>query len=634
MLRLLTLLSVTITRAAIGGTLAFAVSLHWTLILPSALMDGLFGLGAGVRAIRGTRQEARWSLAELFVRLLIAVGPLRHHVDLWDWDQRDGWMVGRIATAMLWLAPIVVGRLAIEPVLAAWRGAQPDHRRRLLLALGIMTMVVPLCLACLLRPSSPWVPAVSVLGGVLVAVVLVRSKGLLRRQVRSLVRFASAAFVLTVGFDLACWHGTGFVPVYQRHGRERPRPRYVSEWRTIDWHFEEHPWATVGWQIDHGRFEPRAAVFARLGEWATADMLVINVPPGLCAPPNSVRRRDEYGRANTARSLDERAHIVEPVQRDGRLIYTFRDASGRLVQAEVSLDGRRAVCRKNSAAAKLSPPDSLVGARLLAAGDAATCAATPHLACWGHLDLDHRIPTVPRALPVLLGGAPAHVAVGQIVRTSDNVFEQCRGRKACRALVADTTVAILADGSLALSPPSSPLAPPLDYAPVGDIVGVALARGRACVLHQDHSLRCWGLDPPRLPTTDVRRVALGSQLACFQRESDGAVGCTTSNGVSLVEGLPAVTALDVGDTHACALAEDGGVWCWGDNHAGAIGDGTRIDRPRPTRILEAASAIALGAAHTCALGRDTKVRCWGRNTEGQLGDGTFVDRLTPTEVVW
>jgi len=40
-----------------------------------------------------------------------------------------------------------------------------------------------------------------------------------------------------------------------------------------------------------------------------------------------------------------------------------------------------------------------------------------------------------------------------------------------------------------------------------------------------------------------------------------------------------------GSAHICAVDAVGRVWCWGDNAAGQIGDGTLTNRARPTLVL-------------------------------------------------
>jgi alpha-tubulin suppressor-like RCC1 family protein len=103
-----------------------------------------------------------------------------------------------------------------------------------------------------------------------------------------------------------------------------------------------------------------------------------------------------------------------------------------------------------------------------------------------------------------------------------------------------------------------------------------------------------------------------------------------------VDGLTSgVIAISTGDTDSCALTGAGAVECWGDNHVGQLGDGTRTNRTTPVAVSGLSSgvaAISAGWFHTCALTGAGAVECWGYNEEGQLGDGTTTDRHTPVAV--
>lgn len=70
---------------------------------------------------------------------------------------------------------------------------------------------------------------------------------------------------------------------------------------------------------------------------------------------------------------------------------------------------------------------------------------------------------------------------------------------------------------------------------------------------------------------------------------------------------------------------------WGWNPVGALGDGTTVTRPLPTRVTGLANSQSLtaGAYHTLALDDAGRVQAWGWNAMGQLGIGTTVDRLAP-----
>src|SRR5207245_10244644 len=52
-------------------------------------------------------------------------------------------------------------------------------------------------------------------------------------------------------------------------------------------------------------------------------------------------------------------------------------------------------------------------------------------------------------------------------------------------------------------------------------------------------------------------------------------------------GLTDVLAGEGGAAHTIALAADGGIWGWGYNGYGAIGDGTTTSRYLPTRVFTA-----------------------------------------------
>jgi alpha-tubulin suppressor-like RCC1 family protein len=49
--------------------------------------------------------------------------------------------------------------------------------------------------------------------------------------------------------------------------------------------------------------------------------------------------------------------------------------------------------------------------------------------------------------------------------------------------------------------------------------------------------------------------------------------------------LAPLKGLVAGDAHACAVTVEGGVLCWGNNHHGQLGDGTKLDRQVPTPVL-------------------------------------------------
>ena len=89
--------------------------------------------------------------------------------------------------------------------------------------------------------------------------------------------------------------------------------------------------------------------------------------------------------------------------------------------------------------------------------------------------------------------------------------------------------------------------------------------------------------------------------------------------------LTGAVAVEVGETHACAVLEEGGrVACWGLNETGQLGRGfSDGDGPHPAQVvddLDSVTALAVGGAHGCALSGET-LFCWGRDAGGELGNG-------------
>lgn len=151
----------------------------------------------------------------------------------------------------------------------------------------------------------------------------------------------------------------------------------------------------------------------------------------------------------------------------------------------------------------------------------------------------------------------------------------------------------------------------------GSAVALATGRLHSCAVTAGDRVRCWGAN-------EAGQLGIGD-TADFRALP------------AAVKHLGPVTALAAGDSHACAVTYRSRARCWGANHSGQIGDGTRDDRPIPVAVkgLGRVTAVAAGLGHSCALTESGRVRCWGGNGEGQLGDGSSIlYSATPVDVVF
>ncbi|MCL2569778.1 MAG: hypothetical protein FWE16_01050 [Firmicutes bacterium] len=96
-----------------------------------------------------------------------------------------------------------------------------------------------------------------------------------------------------------------------------------------------------------------------------------------------------------------------------------------------------------------------------------------------------------------------------------------------------------------------------------------------------------------------------------------------------------IFAVSGGGSHTLAIDGDGYLWAWGNNYFGQLGDGTRRNRNRPTRIPidTKFKKISSGLHNNLAICIGGGLWTWGVNNSGQLGDGTRINRSTPQRIM-
>ncbi len=94
------------------------------------------------------------------------------------------------------------------------------------------------------------------------------------------------------------------------------------------------------------------------------------------------------------------------------------------------------------------------------------------------------------------------------------------------------------------------------------------------------------------------------------------------------DGIEGATLVDIHDQHGC-IADASGVWCFGLNECGQLGDGTQVNDTEPRRVLGvgAVDALGLGTNRSCAV-EAGRVKCWGHALDSPSGPGFCPSVLT------
>ena len=101
------------------------------------------------------------------------------------------------------------------------------------------------------------------------------------------------------------------------------------------------------------------------------------------------------------------------------------------------------------------------------------------------------------------------------------------------------------------------------------------------------------------------------------------------------------STISAGVSRSMAVTEDGALWTWGNNQAGALGDGTDTLRLYPVSIMDNIAAVSSGSVHSMAIDENGILWSWGMNgtdrgagVPGVVGDGTYnTHRLRPVSIL-
>lgn len=153
------------------------------------------------------------------------------------------------------------------------------------------------------------------------------------------------------------------------------------------------------------------------------------------------------------------------------------------------------------------------------------------------------------------------------------------------------------------------------------VADLTFGHDQGCFLKKDHTLWCSGRD-------SNGELGNGSGSSAPYASPVQVVDATGP--------LTDVTDVAFGYSHGCAVRTGGTVFCWGRNYDGQLGDNTINTSPLAVQVVQAAGSgtapltgmteVAATGASTCSRDTTGVVYCWGNNGAGALGDGTTTTR--------
>lgn len=267
-----------------------------------------------------------------------------------------------------------------------------------------------------------------------------------------------------------------------------------------------------------------------------------------------------------------------------------------------------------------------------------------HVRCWG-IDWTNKVPT---------GARPFRI------ENLDAVVQVSSGRSHICAVTTNGDVACWGSnfrGATGQPASATSVKVPMRMG-VNDAVEVAAGAEHTCIRHRDGGVSCvgqMGLETTPEPLhrisglTNVTALAAGEDFVCGLTQARE-VWCAGGNnlgqlgsgdhdphdGAVRVRDLVGIRAITANGPHACALADDGGVMCWGSEFGHGIMPARGDDEDHgPVRIAGVANAVqvAVGGSHACADLADGTITCWGNTSYGETGQPESKSQHPPMPVV-
>ena len=142
-------------------------------------------------------------------------------------------------------------------------------------------------------------------------------------------------------------------------------------------------------------------------------------------------------------------------------------------------------------------------------------------------------------------------------------------------------------------------------------------------------------------------IVLNDKAYCWGSNNNGQLGngSTTSSRVPVAVNMSGVLAgktikqISAGGDHSCVIASDDKLYCWGFNSNGELGNNSSVSSSVPVAVNtdgvlagKVIKQMSAGFSNTCAVDSGYGIYCWGYNSNGQLGNNSTNNSRVPTYV--
>lgn len=150
---------------------------------------------------------------------------------------------------------------------------------------------------------------------------------------------------------------------------------------------------------------------------------------------------------------------------------------------------------------------------------------------------------------------------------------------------------------------------------------------------------CETIDDVEVATLNTCVLMESHRVYCWGDNAAGELGDGSIVDLRAVPGpaaseLGPLVDLSMQGVHACVETDSGEMYCWGMNGTGQLGRSSPSSSSTPVLVSAVTSPaqMAAGFAFTCVL-EASFTKCWGSNSQHELGDGTTDDSTTPVTVL-